>query len=99
MMSKTMTIVFQIETPIICLQITGVRSFSYALNGGPWITDGSGGSVDKANAANVSIIKLIHNSLAAEIGDSTSQILPKITVKMTEIFTVTWNWRNLPMFW
>ena len=62
MISKTMTIVFQIETPTICLQITGVRSFASALNGGPWMTDGSGGSVERAKAANVSMIKLIHKS-------------------------------------
>ena len=55
--------------------------------------------MERAKAANVSMIKLIHKSRTADNGDSTSQILPKITVNMAEILTVTWNWRNLPIFW
>ena len=58
----TMMRKFHADTPKICLQIAGVRMLVSALNGGPVIQDLIGGSVEKAKAANVSMIKLIHKS-------------------------------------
>lgn len=56
------TRVFQAEIPMICLQTVGERTDEPSTNGAPWITEGSGGSVAKAKAAKVSMIKLTHKS-------------------------------------
>lgn len=89
------TMVFQAETPITYLQIAGVISLASALKGSPAVTDLIGGSVDKAMAANVSMIKLIHKSWTALNGDSPIIIPPMRTVRRQEKLTVTWNCKNL----
>jgi hypothetical protein len=64
-MKKNMHIiimVFHIVAPMTYLQTAGVISLASGLNGSPTVTLLIGGSVDKAMAANVSIIKLIHKS-------------------------------------
>ena len=50
--------------------------------------DGRGGSVDRATAANVSIIKLIQNNYVAVKGDSEKNRIPMKTTKIHEKFTV-----------
>jgi hypothetical protein len=82
------TRVFQRETPIICLQTVAERSEAFFLNGLPLITDGSGGSVDRASAAKVSIIKLIQSSCTGEIGDSANVQIPMKIVARIEMLTV-----------
>ena len=44
--------------------------------------------MERANAAKVSMIKLIHRRPTAVIGDSAKKQQPTKTVKMTEILTV-----------
>lgn len=74
--------------PKIYLQMVGSR-IAWLWDGSPLMTVGSGGSVAKAKAAKVSIIKLIHKSWTPESGDSTKKIEPINTVNNTERFTVT----------
>jgi hypothetical protein len=80
---------FQTEIPMIYLQILGVNSLASGLNGSPTVTVLIGGSVDKAIAAKVSMIRLIHKSYTALNGDSPIANPPISTVKRHEIFTVT----------
>lgn len=86
---QVITIMFQTEIPIIYLQIFGVISFASGLKGSPIVTVFIGGSVDKAIAAKVSMIKLIHKSYTALNGDSPIANPPMRTVKRHDIFTVT----------
>jgi len=83
------TRVFQRETPNICLHTVAERTDAFCLNGLPLITDGRGGSVAKARAANVSMIKLIQSSCTGESGDSANVQIPTKIVARTERFTVT----------
>jgi hypothetical protein len=83
-----MTMIFQIEIPMICLQTVGVRIYLLSLLS-YLITELSGGSVANAKAAKVSMIKLIHKSYTPENGDSLNMIEPIKTVTKTEILTVT----------
>lgn len=55
-------ITFHTEIPRICLQTEAESTAALPLKGNPSQTELTGGSVDKAIAANVSIIKLIHKS-------------------------------------
>jgi hypothetical protein len=87
--SITMTPKFQIDTPMICLHTLPDRRAWLLPKGGPVRTEARGGSVERAIAANVSIIKLIHKSYTAESGDSLNTITPKRTVAKAEILTVT----------
>jgi len=82
---------FQREIPKICLQTVAERIEAFCLNGLPLITDGSGGSVDRAKAAKVSMIKLIQRSCTGESGDSAKVQIPMKMVITTEILTVNWN--------
>lgn len=90
-----MMITFQRDTPRICLQTVPERIAALLLNGFPCKTEASGGSVESAIAAKVSMIKLIHKSYTAERGDSPKIMPPMKTVARAEMLTVTWNWRNL----
>jgi hypothetical protein len=78
---------FHNEIPIIYLQTTLVRT-CWSLKE-PLIIDERGGSVAKANAANVSIIILIQKSYVAVNGDSEKNKIPMKTTKMHEKFTVS----------
>jgi len=88
---NNITHVFQKVIPRIYLQIVGVKIFVSDLNGSPLRTESSGGSVASANAAKVSMIKLIQRSYTAERGDSAKIGEPMMTVRITERFTVIWN--------
>lgn len=90
-----MMMTFQKEIPRICLQTVPERIEALLLKGFPCKTVASGGSVERAIAAKVSMIKLIHKSWTAESGDSPKIIPPMKTVAKAEMLTVTWNWRNL----
>lgn len=54
--------VIQMEVPITYHHTNLVISWASALRGGPLVTFEIGGSVDRAIAANVSMIKLIQRS-------------------------------------
>jgi len=82
-------ITFHNEIPRICLQTEAERMAAFPLNGYPSVTESTGGSVDKAIAANVSMIKLIQRSWTGLKGDSPINIAPIRTVKSTEMLTVT----------
>lgn len=75
-----MMIMFKIEIPRICLQTWLLRIFIPPSFGLPLMMDLSGGSVARARAAKVSIIKLIHNKPTGEIGDSAKKQEPINTV-------------------
>lgn len=92
-----MTKKFQRETPITCLKIAGV-STCVSVVGGSLKMLSTGGSVDSAIAANVSMIRLIHRSYTALSGHSPKKQIPTMTSKITETLTVSWNCKNLPMF-
>lgn len=84
-------VMFKIEIPIIYLQTQLLRivappSLSSFLP--PLMTFLSGGSVARAKAANVSIIKLIHKRPTGEIGVSAKKQAPIKTVQIIEILTV-----------
>ena len=61
---------FQKEIPRICLHMAGVRTFVSSLYGPPSIISSGGGSVPRAIAAKVSMMRLIHKSCTADSGDS-----------------------------
>jgi len=88
---KTITMIFHTEIPRICLQTEAESTAAFPLNGLPSMTESTGGSVDKAIAAKVSIIALIQRSWTALNGDSPIMIAPKRITNRTEILTVTWN--------
>jgi len=58
----TIMTTFQNEIPRIYLQTEAESTAALPLNGCPSVTESTGGSVDKAIAAKVSINKLIHKS-------------------------------------
>jgi len=58
-----------------------------------------GGSVESAIAAKVSIMRLIQSSCTALSGDSPKKRIPKMTSKITETLTVSWNCKNRPTLW
>lgn len=84
------------EMPSTYRQIVGVRTALSCLKGSPFSTESSGGSVAKANAAKVSMIRLIQRSWAAERGDSARKNEPTAIVIRAERLTVNWNCKNLP---
>jgi len=57
-----MTMIFHTEIPRICLQTEAESTAAFPLNGLPSMTESTGGSVDKAIAAKVSMIALIQRS-------------------------------------
>ena len=59
---KIITIMFQNEIPRICLHTEAESTAAFPLNGRPEVTESTGGSVDKAIAAKVSMIKFIQRS-------------------------------------
>jgi len=59
---KSITRTFQIEIPITYLQTNGVMIGLFSLYGIPFVTESSGGSVERAIAAKVSMIKFTHRS-------------------------------------
>lgn len=79
---------FHSETPKICLQTAAVNKEVFD-DGGDLRIFSSGGSVDRAIAAKVSMIKLIQRSWTALKGDSLKQRIPTTTTKSTERLTVT----------
>jgi len=80
---------FHVETPMICLQTNLVMTGLFSLYGIPLVTESRGGSVARARAANVSIIKLTQRSWTAERGDSPMKIPPRRTTRTQEMLTVT----------
>ena len=60
---------FHTDRPRICRQTCPERML-WSLAGGPLMTCLSGGSVAKAKAANVSMMRLTHKSWTADKGDS-----------------------------
>lgn len=82
-------IVFQAEIPKICLQTVPDRMAESFLNGVACNTEASGGSVESAMAAKVSMIKLIHKSWTGVSGVSLKISPPINTVSSAEILTVT----------
>lgn len=92
---KVITIECQADiNPIYVHTALFKRSASF-LTEGPLVTLLIGGSVERAIAAKVSMIKLTHNNYTAENGDSLKMIPPIITVIKQEMFTVIWNCKNL----
>lgn len=89
---------FHIEIPRTYLQIAFVSTFALVVGGAPKIFS-NGGSVERAIAAKVSIIRLIQRSCTAFNGLSPKKRMPNITNKSTEILTVIWNCKNLPTLW
>lgn len=76
--------------PKICLHMTGAITFSSELAGLPLVRiEEWGGSVARASAARVSIIKLIQRSWTTVNGDSPRVAEPKNTKMQVEILTVT----------
>jgi len=53
-----------------------------------------GGSVARAKAAKVSIIKLTQSIWTGVKGDSLIRTAPKKAMKIATTLTVSWNWRN-----
>ena len=88
-MTKIITKTFQMDIPRTCLEMTGVRTGLSSLNGSPARTESSGGSVARAKAAKVSMIRLIHRSCTADRGDSAIIVEPIATVSKAERLTVS----------
>ena len=65
--------------------------------GFPLIISGLGGSVAKARAAKVSIIKLTHSIYIEFIGESPKKMPPTKAINIATILTVSWNCRNFLM--
>ena len=80
---------FQIEIPITYLHTNLVITGLFSLCGDPLIDESSGGSVERAIAAKVSMIRLIQSSWTADIGDCPIKIAPNKTDIMAEMLTVT----------
>jgi len=85
---------FQRDTPKICLQTAAVNK-EVLDDGGDLRIFSRGGSVERAIAAKVSMIKLIQRSWTAFIGDSAKKINPTTMMSSAETLTVIWNCRNL----
>ena len=83
-----MIIEFQIEIPKTCLQMNLLMTYFLPLVTS-LVQDSSGGSVDKAMAANVSMIRLIQRSWTADIGDCPIRMAPIKIAMMAEILQVT----------
>lgn len=81
-------IMFQKEIPRIYLQTDAERIAAFPLNGCPAVAESTGGSVERAIAAKVSMTKLIQRSCTALNGDSARNIPPTIMVRRQEILTV-----------
>jgi len=89
---------FQSETPKICLQTAAVNKEVFD-DGGDLRIFSSGGSVDRAIAAKVSMIKLIQRSWTAFKGDSAKKTNPTTMTRSAETLTVIWNYKNLVTLW
>ena len=78
--------------------ITGVTIFSVRLYGGSSRISAEGGSVARANAPHVSIIKLTQSIYTEVRGGSETTTPPRNTINMATQFTVSWNCKNLRTF-
>lgn len=88
-MIRTIIVTFHNETPKIYLQIAAVMMLVSGFHGLPQITFLLGGSVARAKAAKVSIIRFNHKSYTADNGDSERIHEPIATVSIAEILHVT----------
>lgn len=79
---------FQRETPNTYLQIGAVKIYAFEVGLVSSIFS-KGGSVERAIAAKVSMMRLIQSSWTAFRGDSPKKIIPKMTRSRTETLTVS----------
>jgi len=86
MITTAITKAFHRDIPKICLHTAPVRIFPLPFC--PWSTLGRGGSVERAMAAKVSIIKLIQRRCTGLKGEPPSHNPPMAMVKMHDKFTV-----------
>jgi len=78
---------FQSDTPMICLHTAAV-SREVLDDGGDLRIFSRGGSVERAIAANVSMIKLIQRSWTAFNGDSAKNTNPTRIIRIADTLTV-----------
>lgn len=95
--TKTIMTTLKRDTPKICLQTVGERMATLSVYGGPSMTDLRGGSVARARAAKMSMIKLIHKSWTEVNGYWLNKRIPMKRTTKQEMLTVTWNCKNLVM--
>lgn len=94
-MNKTTTTAnCQRATPMIYRHIAAFNTVLFEV-GGCKSTFSRGGSVDRAKAANVSIIILIQRSYTALNGVSAKKRMPKTIMRRHEMLTVIQNCKNL----
>ena len=77
------------------LHITGFTIFSKRDYGSRKSKESLGGSVAKASAAKVSMIKLTQSIWTAVSGGSVKMSEPEKTMKSATRLTVIWNYKNL----
>lgn len=95
-MNKTIvrTDIWKIAWRITFLHIKGVIIYSVLEYGILNKSSSDGGSVARAKAARVSMIKFTQSIWTGVNGDSLIKTAPKKAIKIATTLTVSWNWRN-----
>lgn len=89
--------IWKIACKVIFLHIKGVIIYSFLEYGILNKSSSEGGSVAKAKAARVSIIKLTHSIWTGVKGDYLMKTAPKKAMNIATTLTVNWNCKNFLM--
>ena len=88
------TTIWKMACRMMFLHIRGVMIYSFLEYGILSKSYSEGGSVAKAKAANVSIIRLTHSIWTGVKGDYLIKTSPKKAMNISTILTVSWNCKN-----